>query len=109
MQRLHLEILKRADVQEDRIKLRSWPFPGLAHGPVEFPYRDNLTVIGLNKDTVRRMRDRIVVAFHCAGYEMHEISGVDSSAVVLGTEAGGKHPYSRREGGKTMQVKGALG
>ncbi len=73
VQRLHLEILKRSDVPTERIALSHWPFPSLQDGPVEVPYCDNVTVLGVDKVAVTRVRDSVIVAFRAAGFEMHEI------------------------------------
>jgi hypothetical protein len=108
VQRLHLEILKRSDVPTERIALSHWPFPSLQDGPVEVPYCDNVTVLGVDKVAVTRVRDSVIVAFRAAGFEMHEISETEPQAIVLGTEAGGKRPSSRRDGSKGLMVKVAL-
>jgi hypothetical protein len=108
VQRLHLEILKRADIPTERIALSHWPFPSQQDGPVEVPYCDNVTVLGVDKVAVTRARDSVIVAFRAAGFEMHEISETERQAIVLGTEAGGKQPSSRRDGSKGLMVKGSL-
>ena len=54
IQRLHVELVRRALVPDHRIAIGAWPFPLLEEGAVEVPYCDNISVIGLKKDRGHR-------------------------------------------------------
>eukprot|EP00959_Pyramimonas_sp_CCMP1952_P231035 4829570-Pyramimonas_sp.AAC.1 len=74
VQRVHLEMLRRAAVPDDRIALGAWPLPSLTSGPVELPYSDNINVLGVRAEEVTELRDRVAARFSEEGFSMHEIS-----------------------------------
>ena len=52
VQRAHLEIIRRAGVPAERVALGGWPIPPVRDGPIEIPYCDNVTVVGLDAGSV---------------------------------------------------------
>eukprot|EP00959_Pyramimonas_sp_CCMP1952_P356922 7473823-Pyramimonas_sp.AAC.1 len=108
VQRVHLEMLRRAGIDSSRLALGGWPLPLLEGGPVELPYSDNVNVIGLDPVAVGELRDKIVSTFERHGFAMHEISPVSDAAVILGASVGGSPPSTRRVLNKLLLVRGAL-
>ncbi|CAK0832385.1 unnamed protein product, partial [Prorocentrum cordatum] len=108
VQRVHLEMLRRAGIDSSRLALGGWPLPLLEGGPVELPYSDNVNVIGLDPVAVGELRDKIVSTFKRHGFAMHEISPVSDAAVILGASVGGSPPSTRRVLNKLLLVRGAL-
>ena len=108
VQRAHFEILRRANVPMGRIALGGWPIPRVSEGPIEIPYCDNVTVVGLDAGSVVELRDVVLDAFRLAGFDMHEITAVSSSAVVLGGDLGGAVATSQRTLPKAWTLRRAL-
>ncbi|CAK0891757.1 unnamed protein product, partial [Prorocentrum cordatum] len=108
VQRIHLEMLRRAAVPDDRIALGAWPLPPLTSGPVELPYSDNINVLGVRAEEVTELRDRVVARFSEEGFSMHVISETSAHSTILGADAGGHPPVTRRTGQKLWLLRGAL-
>jgi len=108
VQRAHLEIIRRAGVPAERVALGGWPIPPVRDGPIEIPYCDNVTVVGLDAGSVVALRDVVLDAFRLAGFDMHEITDVASSAVVLGGDLGGAVATSQRTLPKAWTLRRAL-
>ena len=54
------------------------------------------------------MRDTVVKQFSAAGFQLHEITDVSSSATVLGTDVGGQPAKAQRAGAKLATLRRAL-
>jgi len=108
VQRAHLELVRRAGLKTAEVASGAWPFPSLRDGPVEIPYCDNITVVGLVATEVRAARDLVLHTFEAAGFQMHEVSAVCSETEVLGCDLGGATPSSRRTGRKLWLLRSAL-
>ncbi|CAK0900553.1 unnamed protein product [Prorocentrum cordatum] len=108
VQRIHLEMLRRAAVPDDRIALGAWPLPSLTSGPVELPYSDNINVLGVRAEEVTELRDRVVARFSEEGFSMREISETSVHSTILGADVGGHPPVTRRAGQKLWLLRGAL-
>ncbi|CAK0841452.1 unnamed protein product [Prorocentrum cordatum] len=108
VQRIHLEMLRRAAVPDDRIALGAWPLPPLTSGPVELPYSDNINVPGVRAGEVTELRDRVAARFSEEGFSMHEISETSVHSTILGADVGGHPPVTRRTGQKLWLLRGAL-
>ena len=109
--RAHLHILKLAGLSYKSIVLGAWPSRPLVEGPLELPYCDNVTCVGLDSAETEKFRDNIVTAFEDVGFEMHEISVVSNAAVTLGQEWSKRSDgffRSRRVGDKLNLVRGSL-
>lgn len=108
VQRMHLLLVEGSGVDRSRIALGHWPLPGLAEGPIEVPYCDNVTCVGLDRDATLSTRDLVLGAFETAGFAMHKISECLDDAVVLGSDLGGLRPLSRRTLPKLWLLRRAM-
>ena len=86
--------------------LGSWPSRPLAEGPLELPYCDNVTCVGLEKLETEKMRDYIVIAFETPALRCMRSQML--VPVLLRSKRSDGRYRSRRVGDKVDMVRGAL-
>ena len=110
IQRAHVELVLRSGFPSRNVAFGSWPFPDLSSpdSVAEIPYCDNITIVGRDPARVEQARNQVLSTFEAAGFSMHEISGVDTTAEVLGADLGGDPPVASRYRRKLWLLRQSL-
>ena len=84
VQKLRERVAEQCGFNAERCLVGAWPAPAITADCAALPYRDNLTVYGVNADQVGAGIERMINAFSSLGFDLHEISGVEEVSSVLG-------------------------
>ena len=92
----------------ERVLADGRPAPPLGKDPILVPYADNLNSVGVNKQKVQAMKDKIIAHLHAVGFRTHEEQDAELHAEALGFTIDGAQGKVRPKPNKRERACKAL-
>ncbi|CAE8625457.1 unnamed protein product, partial [Polarella glacialis] len=107
VQHIHENICDQQSFPVGRRIVASWPVPAL-DGALALPYCDNLSVLGTSAAEVQAGLDVMCAGFTKAGFKLHDITGAERCATMLGASSDGVRGTVRGKPVKAWALKQAF-
>ena len=108
-QRVHqCQAMTAGGVPIERVLVDGRPAPPLGDDPILVPYADNLNIVGVNKQKVQEMKDKIIAHLHTIGFRTHEEQDAELRAEALGFTIDGVQGKVRPKPNKRERARKVL-